>query len=231
MLLPGRLAGARRQRQRSNVRVPESQLSAPASQQRANESSNSAGGAGGTRRVLPGEYAVTSADETLATVLGSCISACIRDPFANVGGMNHFMLPENKVGGNDRWLDPQVGLATRYGSHAMERLINDLLKSGARRERLEIKLFGGGQILASQTEIGRRNIAFIRDYLAREGLKITAEDLGGNMPRMLAYRPRCGKAMVKHLRPIEATAVAQSERAYMQKIDTEDQTGDVELFE
>jgi chemotaxis protein CheD len=184
-----------------------------------------------TRRVLPGEYAVTGKDETLVTVLGSCISACIRDPVARVSGMNHFMLPENKVGGTDRWMDPQVGLATRYGSYAMEKLINDLLKSGARRERFEIKLFGGGRILASQTEVGQRNIAFVRDYLDREGYKIAAEDLGGNTPRMLAYMALSGKARVKHLRPLEATAVAHTERAYMHKIDTEDQTGDVELFD
>jgi chemotaxis protein CheD len=184
-----------------------------------------------SRRVLPGEYAVTNADETLVTVLGSCISACIRDPVAKVGGMNHFMLPENKAGRNDRWLDPQVGLATRYGSHAMEMLINDLLKRGARRERFEIKLFGGGRILASRTDVGPRNIAFIHDYLARDGYGIAAEDVGGNTPRMLAYMPRSGKARVKHLRPLEASVVAHSEQAYLRRIDNEDQTGEVELFE
>jgi len=165
------------------------------------------------------------------TVLGSCISACIRDPVAKVGGMNHFMLPENAGGGGDRWLDPQVGLATRYGSFAMEKLINDLLKGGARRERLEIKLFGGGRILASQTDVGTRNIAFVHDFLSKEGYKAAAEDLGGSAPRMLAYFPRTGRACVKHLRPIEATALVENERAYAQKLGTEDQTGEVELFE
>jgi chemotaxis protein CheD len=207
-------------------------LSASAASQKTTlESRSAAEAASATRRVLPGEYAVTGKDETLVTVLGSCISACIRDPVARVGGMNHFMLPENKIGGSDRWMDPQVGLATRYGSYAMEKLINDLLKTGARRERFEIKLFGGGRILASQTEVGKRNIEFVRDYLQREGYKIAAEDLGGNTPRMLAYMALSGKARVKHLRPLEATAVVHTERAYMHKIDNEDQTGDVELFD
>ena len=113
-----------------------------------------------TVKILPGEYYVTRNDEAITTVLGSCVSACIRDPLAQVGGMNHFMLPEDnsvrEAGG--RALDRQ---ATRYGSYAMESLINDLLKLGAARERLEIKLFGGGRMLASMTDIGARNIAFI----------------------------------------------------------------------
>ncbi len=95
-------------------------------------------------------------------MLGSCVSACIRDPLAQVGGMNHFMLPEDgsfREEPRSTALDRQ---ATRYGSYAMESLINDLLKLGAARERLEIKLFGGGRILASMTDIGARNIAFIR---------------------------------------------------------------------
>lgn len=185
---------------------------------------------GSTRRIQPGEYAVTGDDETLVTVLGSCISACIRDPVAKVGGMNHFMLPEDG-GGGDRWLDPKVGLATRYGSHAMERLINELLKRGGRRERFEIKLFGGGKILISQTDVGTRNIAFIHEFLDKEGLKAVAEDLGGNTPRMLAYFPRTGKARVKHMPPLESRVIAENERAYMTKIGTEDQSGEVELFE
>src|SRR5687767_8370950 len=91
-----------------------------------------------TAKILPGEYYVTRHDEIIATVLGSCISVCIRDPIAGVGGMNHFMLPEERVARD--YKDPLAGLATRYGSHAMERLINDLLKLGAQRSRFEIKM-------------------------------------------------------------------------------------------
>jgi chemotaxis protein CheD len=194
------------------------------------QSNAGAASAPATRRILPGEYAVTGDDDTLVTVLGSCISACIRDPVAKVGGMNHFMLPEDG-GGGDRWLDPKIGLATRYGSYAMESLINDLLKRGAKRERFEIKLFGGGQILISQTDVGKRNIAFIHDFLEKEGLKAVAEDLGGHSPRMLAYFPRTGKARVKHMAPLEGKVIAESERAYMTKIAKEDQGGEIDLFE
>src|SRR4051812_20226367 len=114
-----------------------------------------------TVKILPGEYYVTRSDEAITTVLGSCISACIRDPVVNVGGMNHFMLPEdNSVrspGSNEAPM-----LATRYGSYAMESLINDLLKLGARRGRLEIKIFGGGRVLSAMTDIGARNISFVK---------------------------------------------------------------------
>lgn len=182
-----------------------------------------------TRRIHPGEYYVTAADESITTVLGSCISACIRDPTAGVGGMNHFMLPDD--GGNaDRWLEPGAGLATRYGSYAMESLMNDLMKRGARRERLEIKLFGGARILASSHNIGRRNIEFIRKFLSIERLWAVADDLGDIHPRMIAYSPRTGTVHVKRLRPLDATAIAAREKSYQAGIAGRAQGGDVELF-
>jgi len=188
-----------------------------------------------TARVLPGEYYVTRSDEAVATVLGSCISACIRDPEINVGGINHFMLPENlaqaTASGADRWLDPANGLATRYGSHAMESLINELLKLGANRKRFEIKLFGAGRILASATDVGERNIAFVHSYLRAEGLRAAAEDLGDIYPRRIIYFPASGKVMVRRLRPLEATAIAERERRYMTDIGTQSEGGDVELFD
>ena len=113
-------------------------------------------------KILPGEYYVTTGDEGITTVLGSCISACVRDPTLRVGGMNHFMLPEDTSNGTSSWLDEQAGLSTRYGSFAMESLVNDLMKLGARRERMEVKIFGGGRILSSMTDVGLRNIAFAR---------------------------------------------------------------------
>jgi chemotaxis protein CheD len=145
--------------------------------------------------------------------------------------MNHFMLPENAEGAGDRWMDSGIGLATRYGSHAMEQLINGLMKRGARRERLEIKLFGGGKILTVQTDVGQRNINFIHDFLYKEGLKAAAEDLGGTSPRMAAYFPRTGKARVKHMPPLESRIVAETDRAYLKRLGTEDQSGDVALFD
>lgn len=183
-------------------------------------------------KILPGEYYVTRSDEVITTVLGSCISACIRDPSAKVGGMNHFMLPEDASGGSgNRWLDPVAGLATRYGSHAMESLINELLKLGANRGRFEIKLFGAGRILASVTDVGARNIDFVHQYLKTEGLRSMAEDLGDIYPRRVAYFPTSGKVKVRRLRPLEATAIAERERKYMTDIRTHSDGGDVELFD
>ena len=184
-------------------------------------------------KILPGEYYVTRSDEVITTVLGSCISACIRDPAAQVGGMNHFMLPEDSSSGDgNRWLDPVAGLATRYGSHAMESLINELLKLGANRSRFEVKLFGAGRILASVTDVGARNIDFVHDYLKTEGLRTLAEDLGDIYPRRVAYFPGTGKVKVRRLRPLDATAIAERERKYLSDIGTgASQGGDVELFD
>jgi chemotaxis protein CheD len=182
-------------------------------------------------KILPGEFYVTRSAEVITTVLGSCISACIRDPGAQVGGMNHFMLPEDSSSGDgNRWLDPKTGLATRYGSHAMESLINELLKLGASRSRFEIKLFGAGRILASVTDVGARNIEFVHDYLKTEGFRALAEDLGDIYPRRVAYFPTTGKVKVRRLRPLEATSIAEAERKYLTDIGTASQGGDVELF-
>jgi chemotaxis protein CheD len=184
-----------------------------------------------TAKVLPGEFYVTRHDEAIATVLGSCISACISDRRLGCGGMNHFMLPEDSGGGgSDRWMDPATGLATRYGSHAMECLINELLKLGARREHLEIKLFGGGRILASMTDVGARNASFVREYLESEGLKIAAEDLGDIYPRRIIYFPETGKVRVRRLQALEATAIAERERRYQGDLARQSGGGDVELF-
>jgi chemotaxis protein CheD len=179
-----------------------------------------------TVKILPGEYYVARGDEAITTVLGSCISACIRDSVAKVGGMNHFMLPED---GALRDSEP-FGLATRYGSYAMETLINDLLKLGAMRSRLEIKLFGGGRVLMSMTDVGARNIKFVQDYLALEGLKIAASDLGGELPRKVVYFTGAGRVRVRTLRPIENRSIADREQLYQASIRKRDAGGDVELF-
>jgi chemotaxis protein CheD len=183
-----------------------------------------------TAKILPGEYYVTRNDEAITTVLGSCISACIRDPSRGVGGMNHFMLPE-ETGGRNSWLDPAVGLATRYGSYAMESLINDLLKLGATRERLEIKIFGGGRILTSMTDVGARNIAFIHNYARIEGYRVAAEDLGGLQPRKVVYFPTQGRVKVRRLRPIENRSIADREQLYLASLVQKQDGGEIELFE
>ena len=180
-----------------------------------------------TVKILPGEYYVTRSDEAITTVLGSCISACIRDPVARIGGMNHFMLPEDNSMQDDK---PPIRLATRYGSNAMESLINDVLKLGGLRDRLEIKVFGGGRILASMTDIGARNITFVRDYLTIEGMRMNAQDVGGEQPRKVVYYPTEGRVRVRKLRPIENRGVSDREKLYMDSLESKNEGGDIELF-
>jgi chemotaxis protein CheD len=180
-----------------------------------------------TTRVLPGECYVTADNEVLTTVLGSCISACIRDPQVRVGGMNHFLLPADTS--SNPVPDSPLGLATRYGGHAMETLINELMKRGASRSRLEIKLFGGGKMLGN-ADVGLRNIEFIHQFLKLEGLHAVAADLGDVYPRTVTYEPTTGRAMVKRLRPIEAQTIARHEQDYMRSVDRKDDGGDIELF-
>lgn len=180
-----------------------------------------------TVKILPGEYYVTRNDEAITTVLGSCVSACIRDPLMRVGGMNHFMLPEDTAAA----FRAPVGLATRYGSNAMESLINDVLKLGGLRERLEIKIFGGGRVLAHMTDVGARNIEFVRNYLSTEGLRTNAQDVGGEEPRKVIYYPAEGRVRVRKLRPIENRGVSDREKLYLDSIrKSHDDGGDIELF-
>ncbi len=183
-------------------------------------------------KILPGEYYVTKADEAVSTVLGSCISACVRDPKIGVGRMNHFMLPEDKSVGPNNWLDPAVGLATRYGSYAMESLINDLLKLGATRERLEVKLFGGGRILSGMTDVGQRNIDFIKSWVQLEGLRVAAEDMGGNQPRKVIYFPASGRCKLRKLPQVENRIISHHEQLYRASLHKQAADGgDVDLFE
>lgn len=173
-------------------------------------------------RVLPGQYYVTRSDsEMISTVLGSCIAACIRETRLNIGGLNHFMLPES--GGDD-------SAATRYGLYAMEHLINDILKLGGRRENLEVKVFGGGRMLRGMTDIGKKNIAFVRQFLETEGLNIVAEDLGGEFSRKVNYFPTTGRVLVKRLRSMHAATIQAEESAYSKSLKEQPSSGDIELF-
>ncbi len=179
-------------------------------------------------KILPGEYYVTSEQEVLITLLGSCVAACIRDVKLGIGGMNHFLLPAAGCS-NDRWSGP-LGKATRYGSAAMERLINDILKHGGRRDRLEVKIFGGSKVLERMRDIGVGNIRFVREYLAREGLQAVAEDVGGASPRQVQYFPHTGKVLVRRLRALRETDVAGREQAYLRALQARPVVGEIELF-
>ncbi|MGB5738930.1 MAG: chemoreceptor glutamine deamidase CheD [Woeseia sp.] len=183
-------------------------------------------------RLQPGEFYVTGKDEVITTVLGSCVAACIRDPNRGVGGMNHFMLP----GGHDSVDDTLWGgvetLLTRYGVAAMESLINEMLKLGATRSCLEVKLFGGGSIFdAGLANVGERNVQFVREFVKTEKLNVVAEDLGGTLPRKINYFPRTGRVMLKRLRMAQSAAVLEGEKLYESRIGKTEQGGQVFLFD
>jgi len=178
-----------------------------------------------TIKILPGEFYVSQKDERIETVLGSCISACVRDPVAGVGGMNHFMLPVNK-----NTQDSELSDANRYGNFAMENLVNALLAKGAKRERLEFKLFGGGRIMSSMTNIGWYNIGFAFDYIYTEGFKIVSQDIGDIYPRKVLYYPLSGRVRVRRLNAMHNESLAAEENRYINTIESKPVGGDVELF-
>lgn len=177
-------------------------------------------------KLLPGEFYVSTKAELITTVLGSCVSACIRDRVQGIGGMNHFMLPESANVGN--W--GGFSTAARYGSYAMETLINEVLKHGGKRQHLEVKLFGGGRVMQGMTDIGRRNIEFARQYLANEGLEVVGEDLGGFHPRKVVFYPDSGRAQVKALRVLHNKVIINRETDYMASLNENPPRGEVELF-
>lgn len=181
-----------------------------------------------TVKVLPGEFYVSGQEEMLSTVLGSCVSACIHDVRRGIGGMNHFMLPE-PVGERDNW-SATVGRAARYGSDAMEQLINAILKAGGQRADLRVKVFGGGRVLARMSDVGLRNIEFVRRYIAAENLELVASDLGDVFPRQVQFFPHSGRARVRQLRRSDDVALVADERGYLKRLANDPIKGEVELF-
>lgn len=179
-------------------------------------------------KILPGEYYCTGRDMLIVTVLGSCVSACIRDRVSGIGGMNHFMLPDSGAADGNS----PISASMRYGTYAMEVLINQLLKAGARRENMEAKVFGGGNVLRGFTTInvGERNAQFVRSYLRAENMRVTAEDLNDIYPRKVYFFPRTGKVLVKKLKQTHNDTLAQREQAYASRLTKSTVGGDVELF-
>ena len=182
-----------------------------------------------TAKILPGEYYATNKDMALVTVLGSCVSACLRDRDSGIGGMNHFMLPdEGKLIG----AHGNISAGGRYGVHAMELLINQILKLGGRRDRLEAKVFGGGNVLQGfmLSNVGEQNAEFIVEYLNLERIPIVARDLLDVWPRKIYFFPRTGKVMVKRLRKVNNDTIVLRERDYGARLFHGPIEGGAELF-
>lgn len=180
-------------------------------------------------KIQPGQFYVTANHEAIVTILGSCVSACIRDVHLGVGGMNHFMLPLKGAFQDKRTITNDD---VRYGHWAMEYLINQILNAGGRRRLLEVKIFGGGNVLQSLTSnIGDRNIEFVLEYLHNENLTVKSRDLGGFDARIVVYYPKTGRVQVKYLDDIKKYDVVEKESRYLKDIDkTISSGGDVELF-
>ncbi|RGP57164.1 chemoreceptor glutamine deamidase CheD [Pseudomonas abyssi] len=179
-------------------------------------------------KILPGEYYATSESEVVVTVLGSCVSACVRDRINGVGGMNHFLLP---LDGSAEPGKPTK--SARYGAYAMELLINQVIKLGGKRERLEAKVFGGAAVLRGMllNDVGKRNATFVTEYLGNERIPIVAADLLQDFPRKVYFFPATGQAWVKRIRHIKNDTIFERERAYRLRVKEDVDSGSVELFE
>jgi len=177
-------------------------------------------------KILPGEYYVTMNNECVTTVLGSCVSACIRDTRLGIGGMNHFMLPVNR-GSVDV---TSISDAARYGNFAMEHLINDIMSHGGQRKHMEFKLFGGGKVMAIGMDVGQKNIDFVLEYMAEEGFYIASQDLGDVYPRKVNYFPKTGKVKMKKLKRMHNDTITKREERYLDQLKVEPVAGDIELF-
>ena len=175
--------------------------------------------------LAPGSFHVATADELISTLLGSCVAACIYDPLRAIGGMNHFLLPDGGPGDSQ---GGPVSSSNRYGVFAMESLINALLARGASKARLRVKLFGGGRILSQLSDVGARNIEFVRRFVETERLPVEAEDLGGEQARRVLMFPATGKVRVRKLPMLGARDVGLEETQYLRTVTPP--RGSVELF-
>jgi chemotaxis protein CheD len=179
-------------------------------------------------KILPGEYFVTNGDKMIVTVLGSCVAVCLRDKTNGIGGMNHFLLPND--GSNETGLLTE---SARYGVYAMELLINHLLKMGATRARMEAKVFGGGNVLRGLkvNNVGQRNAEFVLDYLQTERIPVVAKDLLDDYPRKVYFFPDTGKVLVKKIKSLHNTTIVDRESEYRMKVKFTPKSGEVELFD
>ena len=181
-------------------------------------------------KIQPGEVYVTISGELISTVLGSCISVCMYDQAKGIAGMNHFMLPRDKS--NTKNTD-MCSNPARYGNWAMEFLINEMLKAGARKDTLEIKVFGGGQVLSDMEfmDIGQRNIDFVFSYLVQEDMKIGPKDVGGIYPRKVLFFGDDGSVKVKKIKESRDGNITGRERDYALNINAVPKQGDITLFD
>jgi len=178
-------------------------------------------------KILPGQYYAAGGKGSICTVLGSCVSTCLWDPVARIGGMNHFMLPGEPGATASPW-----GVSARFGVYAMDVLINEMVHLGADRRRLVAKVFGGAQVLQGfdTLDVGAMNSEFVLNFLAEEGIELAAQDLLGTSPRKLHFFPATGKVQMKRLHLQPDDAVQRQEREYLARLADGLEAGEVEIF-
>ncbi len=182
-------------------------------------------------KLLPGQYFVTTQDKVLVTVLGSCVAACLFDPKTGIGGMNHFMLPS--VNKTILQLEQDDCLVTKYGVHAMEILINELVKAGAEKARLKAKVFGGGKVVPSfvQHDVGKFNAEFVTNFLSTEGIRVVASDLCDIYARKIYFFPRSGNVLMKRIHELNNATIIERESKHRWELSQRAPSGSVDLFE
>ena len=179
-------------------------------------------------KILPGQYHASTGPGTITTVLGSCVSTCLWDPIARIGGMNHFMLPGDGALPNATW-----AASARFGVYAMEVLINQMTRLGADRRRLVAKVFGGARVLAGfdKLDVGAKNAEFVLEFLKVEGIPVAAQDLLDVCPRKVHFFPATGKVQMKRLQVTPSDTVLQKrEREYLSELSGKSGGGDIEIF-
>ncbi|WP_018983580.1 chemoreceptor glutamine deamidase CheD [Salinimonas chungwhensis] len=166
-------------------------------------------------KILPGEYFASNTATMIVTVLGSCVAACLQDCKNKVHGMNHFLLPCDYPGDNHGHGGP-----ARYGMHAMELLINDMIRLGADRRHIQAKVFGGGNVMSklSHSCVGEKNAEFVIDYLRTEHIPVRAKDLLGDYPRKIYFLPESGQVRVKKIKRLQNTTIIDRESIYQRKL-------------
>ncbi len=184
-------------------------------------------------QLLPGDYQVVNNAQMMVTILGSCVAACIRDKYNSIGGMNHFMLPgDSKISARPRW-DNLDSAAARYGDLAMEKLINNIIKLGGRRENLEAKIFGGANMFNGglNTDIGLQNVQFVNEYLEVEKIKITSMDTGGDNARKVYYIPQTGEVYLKRIDRSKNNTIQLRESQYLKQAKAARTIAEISFFD
>lgn len=176
-------------------------------------------------KILPGQWHAAR-EGAITTVLGSCVSTCLWDPLARIGGMNHFMLPGDTASPDSPW-----AASARFGVYAMEVLINDMIRLGADRRRMVAKVFGGAQLLAGfdRLDVGAKNSEFVLEFLRVEGIRVAAQDLLDVCPRKVHFFIASGKVQVKRLSLTPSESVQKREREYLRRLAGKG-GGEVEIF-